>query len=107
MNIDKECVDLCGAINKVKGARTVESCCGHGERPFRIWLCPDNVDDLLPVLYYIDSCHCGCCGWTCKVYTDCSMDGVRYMIGGPIGQQAYDDAKRIAQLIEEYVKEEQ
>ena len=107
MNIDKECVALCEAINKVKGVRTVESCCGHGETPFRIWLRPDNVDDLLPVLYYIDECHCGCYEWKCKIYTNCSMDGVTYMIEGPIGQPAYYDANRIAQLINEYVEEEQ
>ena len=36
-NMDKECIALCNAINKIPGLRTIESCCGHDEREYRIW----------------------------------------------------------------------
>lgn len=36
-NMDKECVELCNALNNIPYVTTFESCCGHGKDVFRIW----------------------------------------------------------------------
>lgn len=36
--IDEACVNLCVSLNALPGVTTVESRCGHGVDPFRIWL---------------------------------------------------------------------
>jgi len=57
-NIDKECEALCDAINRMDGIRTVESCCGHGDHPFMIWIGFTDLKEgwkALPILlYYLD-----------------------------------------------------
>ena len=35
--LDPEVVALCEALNTLPGIETVSSCCGHGQRPYRIW----------------------------------------------------------------------
>lgn len=35
--LDPEVVELVEAMNALPGIETYCSCCGHGERPFRIW----------------------------------------------------------------------
>jgi len=52
--MDKECLPLCDAINKVDGLDTFESCCGHDLHPFRIWFGVSNLEALPPLLYYLD-----------------------------------------------------
>lgn len=37
-NMDTECVALCDALNSLPGVGTFESCCGHGQRPYSVWL---------------------------------------------------------------------
>lgn len=101
--IDRECVGLCDAINLyAPKIRTTESCCGHGERPYKIWLrvTDEGLADLPKILYWIDTCHSGTPHWWCEVYTDCGMSPVSFKIQGPIGQRAYDDAAHIADLIQ-------
>jgi hypothetical protein len=50
--MDKECVDLCDTLNSMKGIKTVESCCGHNDRPYRIFFkCYD-----LSALRFLQSC---------------------------------------------------
>ena len=99
--IDKECVNLCLALNSMSGITTIESCSGHGKDPYRIWFMPSSLDDLPPVLYWFDACHSGCYGWKVIVYTDCGMSPARFMIEGPVS--AYDDAEKIARLIFDYL----
>lgn len=41
---DPEVVDLCRAINALPGLQTIESCCGHGKGPFRIWFRVEEGD---------------------------------------------------------------
>ena len=41
---DPEVFDLCEAMNDLPGVTSFESCCGHGERPFRIWFRVDEGD---------------------------------------------------------------
>lgn len=35
--MDKEVINLCNAMNGIRGIKTFCSCCGHGKKPFRIW----------------------------------------------------------------------
>lgn len=101
--MDTECIALCDAMNRLSDIRTVESCCGHGERPYHIWFRPKSLDALPPLLYWFDACHCGRKGWRVEVYTDCAMSDASFMVEGPIG--AYADAEHIAGLIDKYEDE--
>lgn len=103
--IDIECIALCDAINLFPGIQTLESCCGHGEKSFRIWFSADNLEALPTVLYYFDGCHCSFYGWHVVATTDCGMSPVKFMVEGPIGKDAYQEAKVIAKLMTNWIKE--
>jgi hypothetical protein len=97
-DLDPECLALCTAINDhVEGIITTESCCGHGERPYRIWIHPLSFGALPPLLYWLDRCHTGYHGWQVVAYTDCGAGGPFFMIEGPAG--AYEEAGKIAALL--------
>ena len=50
--MDAECVDLCDAINSMKGLETIESCCGHNNQAYHIFFkCHD-----LSALRFLQSC---------------------------------------------------
>jgi hypothetical protein len=100
--MDPECIKLCDAMNKVPGIRTIESCCGHGERPYRIWFKSKNLKSLPLLLYWFDRCHVGYPGWNVSVSTDCAMSPVTFMVEGPIG--AYSESDDIAKSLEENLK---
>lgn len=102
-DIDAECQSLVAAMNAFSGIRTVESCCGHGERPFRIWFVVDDLSDLPPLLYWTDVCHTRCGGWCVTVETDCGMSPVVFKLEGPVG--AFGDAETMARLMQEYLAE--
>ena len=101
--IDKECVNLCRAMNKLPGISTIESCCGHGKHQYHIWFEATNLDVLPELLYWFDSCHCGYYGWNIQAKTDCAMSPVVFFVEGPTG--AYEEAEKIAELINKYVKD--
>jgi len=96
---DPECEDLILSLNEIPGIETTCSCCGHGEQPFRIWFVADSLAALPNVAYWFDSRHCGCPGWRVVAQTDCLKGPVSFMIEGPVGKQAYEDAQKIAELI--------
>lgn len=100
-NMDPECLPLVKILNRLSGIETIESCCGHGGKPFLIWLTAEQVADLLPIAWALDSCHSGCKGWQLIAHTDCAADLMRFRIKGPTGSQAYKDACAIAALIKE------
>jgi len=97
--LDSECEDLILSLNKIPGIETTCSCCGHEEQPFRIWFVADSLAALPNVAYWFDSCHCGRPGWQVVAQTDCLKGPVLFMIEGPVGKQAYQDAQKIAELI--------
>ncbi len=74
-NIDKmdnECIDLCEAMNKVKGVKTQASCCGHGEQPFRIWFDCNSMSSLYLMGRVLNKCYGGVVDengieWLCQV----------------------------------------
>lgn len=99
--MDPECVPLCNAINRIRGIRTIESCCGHGERTFKIWLdvSAAGLENLPKLLYFLDPCHIGF-RWWCKVTTDCAMSPVTFRIESEVkGAEAYKEANEIAARI--------
>ena len=98
-DVDKECVALCKALNKLPGIHTEESCCGHGKEPFGIWFRADCLAALPNACYWFAPCHCGLDTWDVIARTDCGKSPAFFYIRGPVGEQAYKDAKEIARLI--------
>jgi hypothetical protein len=99
-DLDPECAALCEVINNhVPGVVTTESCCGHGNQPYRIWIEPTSMEALPPLLWYLDACHSGLRGWQVIVDTDCGASGPFFRIEGPAG--AYAEAEKIAEIIRE------
>ena len=97
--MDRECTELYNAMNEIPGIRTVESCCGHGKDNYRIWFFTKGLRYLPRLLYWFNGCHCGFYGWKCFVKTDCAMSPAFFCIEGPIGDQAYEESKKIALLL--------
>jgi len=96
-DIDPECVPLCAAMNRVPGIQTIESCCGHGKDPFRVWFVATSLDRLPDLLYWFDGCHSGFYDWKVTVATDCAKSPVHFKVEGPAG--AFSEADSIAALI--------
>jgi len=102
-DMDKECVVLCDAINRIPGLRTIESCCGHGHHNFTVYFKVTTLEHLPILLYYISACHVGFT-WDCRVYTDCGMNPVYFMIESrSFGENAYNESSVIAQKINKYM----
>src|SRR5262245_19934666 len=90
--MDKECIALCDALNTFPGIRTIVSCCGHGERPFRIWFMARFLAALPPLV----GCLRGYEDWRCTVETDDTASITRFLIEGPVGRKAIREAKDMA-----------
>ncbi|MDD5517889.1 MAG: hypothetical protein PHV98_00875 [Candidatus Omnitrophica bacterium] len=96
---DKEVVELCKAMNLLPGITTIESCCGHGKRPYHIWFTAEGLLHLPRLIYYFDVCHCGFGGWRVIAHTDCGMSPAVFLVEGPVGEDAYWQSEAIAQLL--------
>ena len=84
-DMDAECILICDALNALPGIKTSESCCGHGERPHRIFFTSVLIEHLMPILRAADSS-----AWHVEV--DCAVststgfaDIAIFMLEGPIG----------------------
>ena len=97
LDIDPECAALCQALDRLPGVRTIESCCGHGEEPFRIFLVVRSLKPLAAIAWALDRCHSAEDGWRLIARTDCAMEPVSFLIEGPPGASAA--AAKIAVLI--------
>lgn len=104
-SMDTECVALCRAINKIEGIQTIESCCGHGEHPYRVFFKADSLADLPFICFWLDRCHTGIAGWQVTVYTDCAMQPVTFLVEGTTGERSYRESESLAQMIEDGLKE--
>ena len=102
--MDKECIDLCNAINRIPGLRTFESCCGHDKRGYKVFFMVDNMKYFSILLYYIVPCHVGF-EWFCEAETDCGMSPVTFRLhsGDEIGKEAYKQADIIAEKINQFM----
>jgi hypothetical protein len=86
--MDPECMALCDALNALPGISTFESCCGHGEHPFRIWFFAERVSDLKPA---IEHWHHLDYEWRIEVaHVDCPYRVV-FMLEGPARPTAGDE----------------
>jgi hypothetical protein len=95
---DRKCVDLCTAMNKIPGIRANGCSCDNDDGCVILFE-PKTMKSLLPLLYWIEWCHSGLSGWRVIVYTDCGRSRQLFRLEGPAGEQAYQDAKYIANLI--------
>lgn len=98
-DLDREVLELCRAMNAFPGITTVESCSGHGNRPFRIWFMAENLDALPGLLYWFDACHTGQHGWSVKASTDCAASILTFTAEGP--ESGYASADAIAKAMTE------
>jgi len=104
--IDPEVITLCAAMNDAPGIRTVESCCGHGREPFRIYFDAESLDALVPVAYAADGCHSGCYGWQIVAITDCGMSPISFKLeGSKMWAASYREADKIAVTLREASRE--
>lgn len=105
VGVDKELVNLVKAMNRFPGIRTIESCAGHGDNGARIWFTPKSIEDLPAMLYCFDRCHSGC-HWPVYISTDCSADHVTWMVESLVkGEEAYQEADKIAKYMEKHLNE--
>lgn len=104
--MDAECISICDAINSIPGLCTAESCCGHGEWPFKVYFMCESLEHLPVLLYYCNPCHVGF-RWWCRVKTDCAMSPVVFVLESEaVGEVAYREAGVIAEEIMGYLVEE-
>jgi len=103
--MDKECIKLCDALNEIKGVETSESCCGHGVRPFSVWLKCDNSKQLFPLIRQISRNYANN-DWHCEVaLTDMENRPIIFhLYSFNIGNEAYREADKIADRILEFLK---
>ena len=79
-DMDPECIPICTAMNNLPGIRTVESCCGHGERPHWIFFLAETIDSLCPILRAAESSD-----WKVEVYWSNGGGFAMFWLQGPIG----------------------
>lgn len=106
-DMDPECVPLCSAINHLPGVETVESCCGHGRGPFRVWVKTRMQYDLAPLLFHM--LYSGP-AWHARVQTDGTMMPVTFQIRGPVmGEEGEENATpdKLAETLQTWIEENQ
>lgn len=98
--MDPECVDLCDALNLLPGIKTSESCCGHGEYPFRIWFLCESTQALRPLVESLPDCFphwsvmAGWASGSCNVYFVLEGPRLRNAVGS-------DDVNQLAHFLGE------
>jgi len=106
-DLDSEVLLLCTALNMIPGIRTFESCFGHGKNPLRIWFHSAAESSLVVVAYASAWCHAGVQGWKVLAETDCSLNGIRYVLeSNSVGCLAEREANRVALSIKETLESE-
>lgn len=99
--MDSECVVICDAINRIPHVRTVESCCGHGDFPFSVYLQTDDMRYLAIVLFYAQGQ-----GWNMRLRTDCSMQPPYIVLDSvEVGAEAYRQADVIGYDINAFMSD--
>ncbi len=53
-NMDKECIQICDALNSISDVHTTESCCGHCKDRFMVFLTCDNPHSLAIIARVFD-----------------------------------------------------
>lgn len=102
-DIDRQCYDLCKAINLFDDVRTVESCCGHGKQQYCIWFTAKSLKKIKPL---IRVCNCHYSGWHISIKYNWTFDNLYWELRflGGMGQIAYDAAIKLADNIKGFLK---
>lgn len=80
-DMDAECIPLCRAMNAIEGIRTVESCCGHGVGPHRIFFKAASIGNLTSILKATHSS-----GWKVDVsWCNSLVPFAIFCLEGPVG----------------------
>ena len=58
-NMDKECIQICDALNSISDVRTTESCCGHCKDRFMVFFTCDNPHSLAVIARVFDRRYIG------------------------------------------------
>lgn len=114
--MDKECISLCKAINKIKGLQTASSCSGHNKNKFSIFLYARKVRNLYILARCIDRNYGGFSNWKLEVLdadrsyinkTPRDLDIIFQLHSGDLkGSVAYKQANIIASNILETLRNE-
>ena len=100
--LDPEIAELVGAINAIPGLTTFESCCGHDEKPVRVWFSAKGVDDVALLSWCSDACHIDGlrASWTIFASTDCLGETTRFLLESRYpGADSYVEGRSIAEAI--------
>lgn len=89
--MDLECIPLCDALNSLPGISTFESCCGHGELPFRIWFHADTLEALIIPTISFNKFYGNKIGWRIEVCHSEHPLKVNFMVEGPVGDYDHTD----------------
>jgi hypothetical protein len=109
--MDDEVLELCNAMNALPGIETVESCCGHGSGPFRIWfkVAKDEQDGLFFLTRCVDRRYWkyGYL-WKIELSVGDMYDGtlpITYCLSsGPIvGEDAYTQAHSLVENMNDHI----
>jgi hypothetical protein len=79
-DMDTECILICNAMNALAGITTMESCCGHGDRPFRIYFVAEEIKSLAPI-----AGNCLSSAWHLEVRWANGSSSVYFVLEGPVG----------------------
>ena len=108
-DIDPEVVPLCNALNRMKGVRTFESCCGHGNRVFVIWFTVSSMITLGRLAFGLYGSHSSHeASWT--IWVDQPTDGrtdfqpTFCFQSQSFGKAAYKQVNEIAEMLEDWIK---
>jgi hypothetical protein len=91
--IDRECANLCRAINEIPGICTIESCSGHGKWEFQVYFFVTHLSNLSLLL----GCIHGMDDWAVYVYAVYYGDWPKFILTGPTGD--FKTAERLAKEI--------
>jgi hypothetical protein len=92
--MDMECEKLFVALNTIEGLITTQCCCGHGERPFYMWMRVSRFEALNALAKAIgqDSAD-----WTLSVYYSNSLkEPLLHLESTKVGEAAYHASWRLA-----------
>ena len=102
--VDRECVNLCNAINEVPYLQTLSSCCGHGKASYNIWFMASRLSNLFILGRAINRRYCGFpdrrpTTWLCPLSISDTPEravGFHLTSGETKGEKAYEEADIIA-----------
>jgi len=109
--MDEECIPLCDAINDIPGLKTIESCCGHGKSPFRIYTEGKSVHhrNFLILMRALDRRYGGPWEWQIQlIMNDMTEDPMHVLIssGSSVGEAAYRQSLQIIDNIKDHLDHE-